>query len=417
MRELTAEQRVDGARITLITEFPFYGSIFLNLNTFESDLNKTAWTDGVSIGYNLEYTKTLTEKQIIGMFVHEVKHVMLKHHLRELENKEFMDNHHKYNCACDYALNPMIKNTPGMDVHRDWLCDMKRWPDNLAEEIFYEVDEKDLPPEGSYMLPGEVLPFPGTGGYKGANSKGQPVRVTIADIDAEKQKIDQWIRAAAFKAQGQGKLDGNMQDMIKAVTASTVSWQDELIFLCEDVSRDDYSWTRPNVRYMQAGVYLPSMKGNKTVDMIFFVDTSGSLSSEQLSMIAAEIQEIVGNFNIRVIVVYWDTSFRGMEIFDATDVMDPAFNLDISGRGGTNFEGCFDWMFDKQYEFDFDPKAMVFFSDMECDQYPEDDPGMPMLWCQVPYCYGGMTSWCDDYLEYVPDYGKLVRVPIYAGGD
>jgi predicted metal-dependent peptidase len=417
MREFGPRDKVDNARIALITEFPFYGSIFLQMNVFESDLNKTAWTDGISIGYNLEYTASLEHEQIIGLFVHECKHVILKHHLRQHENSDFKDNHKKYNVACDYALNPTIKHTRGMDIHPDWMYNSK-WDDEFAEVIFYELKDKDMPQSDSQM-PGEVLPFPGNGDPDSAqpgkgNQPGKAVRVTMADIDAESQKIDQWVRSAAFKAQGCGKLDGNVESVIRAATAETVDWRDELFMVCEDITRNDYTWARPNQRFVQQGIYLPTLHGNKTVDMIFFVDCSGSVDDDQLSTIAGEIREIVAAFSIRVIVVYWDTGFRDMEIFDAGDVMEPDFSLNIKGRGGTDFKDCWEWLYENQMDFDIDPKAMIFFSDMECDSYDDMDPGMPVIWCQVPYySCSGSVSFNSSYLNYLPEYGKLVRTPVY----
>jgi predicted metal-dependent peptidase len=404
MKEFTPEDKVTAARLELVTSMPFYGSIFLRMNVFEDPDCPTAWTDGKSIGYNLEYVASLEHTQIIGLFVHECLHVILKHHIRNQENPDFKAKHKKWNYAADYSLNPVIKRSKGMDIHPNWLYNSK-WDDELAEVIFYELKDSEIPPDlpgGGWGegMPGEVRPMP-------SESGGKP---TPAEVDAEAQKVDQWVKAAAFKAQGAGKLPGEAQDVIKAATAPTVCWQDELIFICDEITKNDYTWTRPNVRYMGQGVYLPSMHGQKTQDMIFFVDCSGSVDNTQLAQCAAEIQTIVSAYNIRVIVVYWDTKFRSMEIFDASDVVDPEFSLNIAGRGGTRFSGCWDWMDENLWEHDIDPKAMIFFSDLECSEYPADDPEMPVVWAQLPY--GGHFDEC--YIEYLPSYGKHVRVPIYG---
>jgi predicted metal-dependent peptidase len=409
MKILTPQERIASARLDLAINFPFYGSIFLRLKVFEDDTMPTAYTDGNVIGYNPNYLATLSHEQIIGVFVHECLHVILKHPLRAAENIVFKTNHKRWNYACDYALNPQIKRTPGMNIHDSWLYDPK-WDDGLAEEIFHELPKDEL--DSMYGdfgdQPGEVRPWPGDG----SKVDGKPAIVTPADIDAKKQEIDQWVKAAEFKAQGVGKMDGNTGAIIKAATKSTVDWLDEIQLTCEDICKDDYSWTRPNVRYMQQGVYLPSMKGHRPVDMIFYVDVSGSLGDNQLRQIASEIQTVVGGFNIRVIVVYWSTTFKGMEIFDASDVLEPGFKLTATGRGGTDFTDCWDWMFDNEVEFDLDPKACIFFSDLECSDYPDEDPGMPVLWAHVPCGNRFITS----YLKYLPDYGDRVKVPVYREG-
>lgn len=292
-----------------------------------------------------------------------------------------------------------------MDINPNWLYKAK-WSDSTADEIFYQLNDSEIPPDvpgkPDGAQPGEVRPFPGD-----KDKAGKP---SAAEIDAEKQKIDQWIRAAQFKAQGAGKLPGGVRELVKCATAATVCWQDELIFLCEEITKNNYTWTRPNQRYTQFGIYLPSMNGRKTVDMLFFVDTSGSLSQQQLEQICAEVQTIVQQHGVRCIVVYWDTKFQGIEVFEPNDVLDPEWGLNSQGGGGTDFEDCFTWLDENSYDFDFDPKAMVFFSDLECRSYPEEDPGMPLLWCQVPEYDGSFSTYYEDHL---PDYGRHVKVPVY----
>jgi len=399
----TPEEKIQNARLDLVMNFPYFGSIFMRLNVFEDDTCPTAWTDGRSMGYNVDYLASLPHICIIGVFVHECLHVILKHHLRKLENPDFIANHVRWNYAADYALNPIIKNTDGMNIMPTWLYNEK-WNDSLAEHIFYELPEDPADPlyGNASDMPGEVRAWPGEDG------KGKP---TDVEIEAEKQEVDRWIKSAEFKAQGAGKLDGNVAQKILKATASTVSWQDELQVLTEDISKTDYTWTRPNVRYMHRGVYLPSMSGRKPVDMLFFVDTSGSLSDDQLSKIMGEVKEIVTQFKVRVIIVYWDTGYRNTEVFEPSDVMDPEWKLNVRGRGGTNFKKCWGWMHDCIDDLEFDPKAIVFFSDLKCSQYPEDDPGLPLLWCQVP---DTCNSFHHGYIHYLPEYGKHVHVPVYA---
>lgn len=405
MKAYSDQEKVDNARLDLAINFPFYSTVFLRLNVFEDPTCKTAWTDGNSIGYNLQYIATLPHKMIIGLFVHECLHVILKHHLRSARDLRYKAQHLRYNYACDYALNPIIKTTKGMDIHPNWLYEEK-WKDELAEVIFEQLPTKESDPVygGGEGQPGEVRPWPGDG--KG-NSKP-----TEAEIDQKAQEVDQWIKAGEFKSQGAGKLDGNVRQVIKTATAPTVHWQDHLQFMCEEITKSDYTWQRPNSRYIQFGTYLPSMSGKRAVDMLLFVDTSGSLSDTQLQQIATEIQTIVSAFSIRVVVVYWDTGFRDIEIFEPTDVLNPEFGLDIKGRGGTNFTDCWTWLDNNQEDFEIDPKAIIFFSDLECSHYPSEDPLMPVLWAQVPDYRGHFE---EGYLSHLPDYGDLVRVPIYLG--
>jgi predicted metal-dependent peptidase len=407
VKEYNPRDRIESARMTLVLEFPFYGSVFLRMTIIEDDTCRTAWTDGVCIGYNVAYLSTLTDLQIIGVFVHEVLHVMLKHHLRETTNPEYRKQHDRWNRACDYALNPMIKHAAGMDIHKSWLYEPK-WDDDLAEHIFDQIPAKD--PNAGDGMPGEVRPWPGN-----KPKPGEPKQApTASDVDAQAQKVDQWIASASFKAQGAGKLSDAEKGFIRTATASTVNWTDELQFLMQEICENDYTWQRPNTRYMSDGIYMPTMSGVKTSDLLFFVDRSGSLNTAQLQKIAAEIRDIVSEFDIRVIVVYWDTEFQGMEVFDADDVLEPTWKLDIDGRGGTNFSGCWNWLENNDADFDFDPAGIVFFTDLECRYYPAVEPDVPVIWCQVPDCQGNFEH---SFLQFMPDYGKRVLIPVFRGAE
>lgn len=409
MKQLTAEERVQSARLDLAINMPFYGSVFLRLKVFEDDTCPTAYTDGNCIGYNLKYMATLTHEQMIGLFIHECLHVINKHHLRSAGSIEYKAHHRRWNYACDYAINPVIKRGKGMAISDSWLYETK-WDDALAEEIFPQLKDEDCGGNGDPFEGGEVRPWPGEPGEGGKTPKGKP---TPAEVSNKGQEVDQWVKAAMFKSQGAGKMDDATKSIIRAATESTTDWLDELQLVCEDICKNDYTWQAPNRRYTQMGVYLPSMTGNRPVDMMFFVDVSGSLGNQQLKQIAKEIQTIVAGFNIRVIVVYWSTVFKGMEVFDASDVLEPDFKLSATGRGGTNFNKCWDWIEANRDEIYFDPKAIIFFSDLECSDYPEDDPDVPVLWAHVP---GYRNSYITSYLKYLPDYGKRVKVPVYRKG-
>jgi hypothetical protein len=104
--------------------------------------------------------------------------------------------------------------------------------------------------------------------------------------------------------------------------------------------------------------------------------------------------------------------FQGMEIFDEDDVLDPTWKLSIKGRGGTDFTHCWDWMDDNLYELEVEPKAIVFFSDLECRSYPREEPELPLLWCQTP---DRGNNFEHGFIVYLPSWGKRVLIPIYRG--
>ena len=58
----------------------------------------TAWTDGVSLGYNPSYVESLSLDETKGLCVHEVGHCAMGHPWREGGR-----DHFRWNQACDYV--------------------------------------------------------------------------------------------------------------------------------------------------------------------------------------------------------------------------------------------------------------------------------------------------------------------------
>lgn len=412
MKQFSPLEKIQQAKLYIVQNLCFYGSIYWRLKVHEDKTCETAWTDGVSMGYNVEWLGQHTIMQITGVFIHEILHVILKHHLREQLNPVYQEHHLKFNMACDYALNPTVLAQPKLELPHGVLLDMTRFPDNLAEQIFTELtdDEVDQCRDGD----------PGSGNGAGSGAAGDPMigevrpfkegKGSAAEKDQEAQKIDQWIKSASMKATNAGSMTDGLREQIKGLTTPTVHWEDELQFITESVCKNNYTWQRPNPRYMSTGCYLPTMNGYETPDMLYFVDTSGSLNSYQILQIKSEIRHILDQFSIRVIVVYWDTEFQGMEVFEPEDIFDPGWDLNIKGRGGTDFTDVLDWLEENQYEFDFDPKAVIFFTDLECSNYPDGQPDLPWLWVQLP---GSGGSFNNHYTHYMPDWGTHVKCHVY----
>jgi predicted metal-dependent peptidase len=307
----------------------------------------------------------------------------------------------------------MIENTKGMDVNGNWLLDLIKYPDNLVEDIFYDLPDdpskdkcKNGKGAGSGPQDGNSKPGPSMPGEVRPYKKG---KATKAEVDIASNQIDQWVQAAGMKAQGVGKMTDAVKTMIKRVVVPTVYWGNELQHLLDEISRDDYTWTRPNVRYIQQGVYLPSMYSVTMPDLLFYVDVSGSLSNNQLVQIKAEIRAIVSMYNVRIIVVYWNTQYVGHEEFFPEDVFSFDFKLNAKAGGGTNFKDCWDW-YEKQE--DIDPKGIVFFTDCECNDWPMEEPSFPVVWCQV----ADSGRYVNTYIRKMPNYGTLVKVPTKPEG-
>ena len=117
---------------------------------------------------------------------------------------------------------------------------------------------------------GEVMDAPADGGQGGAGP-------SPADIAAEEQAWDEAMHQAASLAKAQGRMPGAVEETVRGAHVSTVDWRTLLRRYMTDASKSDYSWSLPNRRFIDSGLYLPSIRSEGIDTIAVIVDTSGSL--------------------------------------------------------------------------------------------------------------------------------------------
>ena len=100
-----AEHLVLRAKIAVMLRIPFYSNILFNLQFEQDDQIPTACTNSKVLKYNPEWISKLTKAEVCAILCHEALHVALLHVFR-LGNKEPV----KWNMACDYAVNPLLRH-------------------------------------------------------------------------------------------------------------------------------------------------------------------------------------------------------------------------------------------------------------------------------------------------------------------
>ena len=74
-----------------------------------------------------------------------------------------------------------------------------------------------------------------------------------------------------------------------------------------------------------------------------------------------------------VIVLQVYTVLQDVAEYAPDDLPD---EIAIKGRGGTDFRPGFAWLDEQGLQ----PGVCLYFTDMECSDYPEADPGFPTIW-------------------------------------
>ncbi len=354
---MKAKDKITKARAGLVLDQPFFGALALRLKLKEDDSCGTAWTDGVSLGYNPGFIDTMSLDDCKAILAHEVMHCAAAHHARRNSR-----DHKKWNVAGDYAINGILENA-GFHLPAGALLD-QNYNDMSADAIYSSLP--DSPDDGSGDDPGgmgEIRDTPGKGGGKSSQ--------TEQDQAAQDWKVA--TNQAAQQAKNAGNLPAGLDRFVDELINPKVEWPELLRQFIDQAAKNDYAWTPPNRRFIHLGMFLPSLRSEELGNLIVAIDTSCSVTEEELKQFAGEISGILESFQVNIDVLYCDTDIAGHEHFTSQDL---PISLHPKGGGGTRFTPVFDWI----EESGKLPTCLVYLTDMECYDYPENAPEYPVLW-------------------------------------
>lgn len=362
---LETDQKLTKARAGLILDQPFFGSLALRLQAVADPGCGTAWTDGQKMGFDPAWIKELTLNQVKGLWAHEVLHCACAHHVRRQAR-----NPKKWNVATDYAINQILLNA-GFQLPAGNLVN-PAYQDMSAEEIYNLVP--DPPPDqggggGQGEDPG------GCGAVRdGQDAQGKPLGPQ--DLAREEQNWKVALAQAAQQAKACGNLSADLARLVDEIVHPKLNPYELLRQFLEMSARNDYSWTPPNRRYLSQGFYLPSLRSEELPEIVIAVDTSGSVTAEELAQFAAEVSGILEAYETKITVIYCDTEVSGdPEIFTREDL---PLKLNAKGGGGTDFRPPFAWVADNELS----PACLIYLTDMACSRFPLD-PGYPVMWAKI----------------------------------
>ena len=396
------------ARARLLVRAPFFGSIALGLRWIEATEVHTMATNGRTVWFNTAWCEAQGVEKTMGVVAHEVLHVVNKHHLRRRDRDPRL-----WNIACDLFVNRIL------------LADQYGLPDTLifdhggrfaglpVEVIYHRLlEEQPAHPHegdpsdarlGGRRAPGDpsgpgpahqqaTAPEPGTastgppGGVAGAaavppaESWGEVRDLTEAGgtplTDAARRQaeadLDVRIRQATAAARRAGRFGAALEEVVEAAL-DPVDWCDRFRTLFDGTLRSEASWTRPNRRLLPHGLYVPGWRRAGAGRIAFVLDTSGSISARELAIYLAGLLGMIEETGPeQVAVIQCDTTVRRVDHLGPGETVD---RIEVTGRGGTQFQPAFDWI----AESGFNPHVIVYATDLCLSDGPED-PGTPVIW-------------------------------------
>ena len=231
-----------------------------------------------------------------------------------------------------------------------------------------EDGASDAPPSHDPSGTGEVMDASARAG-EDRDSSDTPV-----DVAAEEQAWDEAMHQALNIARAEGKVPGQVEETVKGAHASTLDWRTLLRRYMTDAAKSDYSWSLPNRRFIDSGLYLPSIRSEGIETIAVIVDTSGSLPAATLAAFWAELREIAAEIRPEsVVVLQVDSVLQDAAEYAPDELPD---EIALKGRGGTDFRPGFEWLDEQGIQ----PGVCLYFTDMECSSYPETEPGFPVTW-------------------------------------
>ena len=229
------------------------------------------------------------------------------------------------------------------------------------------------PPSHDPAGTGEVMDAPARGA--GEEDDGASSGDTPLDVAAEEQAWDEAMHQAVSLAKAQGSRPGRIEETLRDAHRSLLDWRVLLRQYLVSAARDDYRWSVPNRRFIDAGLYLPSMHCEGIDTLAVLIDTSDSLDTDTLATFWTELRAAAEALRPHTLaVVQVDTEVQEATVYRFGDLPE---ELVVKGRGGTDFRPGFAWL-DRE---GITPRCCLYLTDMECDRYPEAPPPYPVLWC------------------------------------
>jgi predicted metal-dependent peptidase len=380
----------------------------------------TAAVDGKNLFFNPEWTESLNDKKLLFVLIHEIFHVSGGHFWRGapyIQNAAPEDRKKiakRVNRAQDGAIHQIL-----VPLSRGDQKDILEFPpegiyspdyDNLSFEQIYELmsnedseNGKGKDDGGSGNDPGgesgeggtdllDIHVTMGNGNMpNGAKDLGDGNWILMTDGEgnpinpdgdtpypnATKEEIQQLISDVVSEVRG-GTVGGyGMGSLLRIaeVTESKVNWISVLKQWMVQSAKMDYSYSRPNRRYLSRGLMVPGLRSESIEGVIAF-DISGSINMDTYNSFISEFQGIRKELPEHNLHVIWcsDGIHKSQVVSQHEDI-----DSDFDGSGGTSFKPVFDYV----EENCPNPMFLIYFTD-GCNNHKDrtllKDPGYPVLW-------------------------------------
>jgi predicted metal-dependent peptidase len=347
-----ARLRVMAARIIAQSRWPYLSTLLFTLKVVETeDLPTLAVDQGWRMYYNPEFVMQQSPEVLATMVLHEAMHCVLQHGARFGALKQQSQSHNLWNLAGDANINEVLDQ-----AHMPW---------GEFPPVRFETLEKygvitAMTTEQSFFAmikyfeehPEEAEEGSDCGGVSGGQSRsyeiprndGESPAVGSDQQDVIRDRVAQDILKHALE-KGIGSMPGGLLRWAQELLQPKIDWQRELAgtfrtSLATVLGRRDYVFTRPSRRQsaMRAGkseIILPSMRKPAPPTVAVIIDTSGSISSDQVTDFLSEVDGIAKSNGIGqgLFIIPCDAAVGPIQKLKSRGSIS---ELKLTGGGGTD---------------------------------------------------------------------------------
>lgn len=404
--KLNPQDRVSAARIRLLQQAPFYG-LLANRWTLQADpKTPDVWVDGKTLGFNPEWVDAASFDALMSAIAHSAHHIALLHHLRRNGRDE-----QDWNKAADIPVNAALveggfvlpkgvkvasgdeaKSAEECYSHFEQMKDRggknKKPGDNDAGGTPRDKPGDDPSDDDDAPGHGEVrdLPDPQHGGQMDEATLEKATGEALQDVAAIAQQA---------KSSGYG-LPAHIEAQLKELLYPQADWRELLRDYLTALARADYSWSRPNRRFIGSGLYLPSLQSeNNLGSIVIAVDTSTSVSLKALAAFGGAINELLEDLNpLEVTVIYCDQQIHRVETHTRDNY---PIEFNAIGRGCTSLCPPFEYV----KEHGLEPDVFLYFTDLG-GRSPDAEPHYPVFWVDQDHFPAIMQIFGHKWGTYIP---------------
>ena len=364
---LTIEQSISRLKINLVRKRPFYGVILMKLNDMkESNTTNIMSTDGENIYYNKKYMEQLNEAERNFYLLHQLYHCIFMHPSRMINKyikianiaADFLVNYYIDMEKNEFKKAGIIINIP-KDAYMIKNENDRKSLDKLSFEQLYEIIYNKQKSKIQASL------------HKNHISKENNSTLSIYgnNINLNKINNDLILPQSAEKTSSNmrriiqesiitnkmygskmiGDIPGSFLRRVTELIGTRVSWYKYLKRYLINILQDDTSFDTPDKNHIYRRLILPGPyeDENKIEDIIFLIDTSGSISEEDLNNFLYQAYNVCKYFEAQGVAIFFDSIVQDVFKINKKNIN----KLSIYGGEGTDVNMALEYIKNEKLKY------------------------------------------------------------------